>query len=185
VAREYFWDSINIDVSNAVETALSMLSTSVAGMQEVQVPVDEDRTVAASESWTFHQQWLPNQSHLYDPRTLARIRSGQSYTPEQIGTKREELAAMRSSVESIFRDVDAILTPTLPILPPTFAELDSNPEALRPRELLMLRNTRPWNVLGIPAISVPCGEMIGLQIAALEESTVLEIATEYERLRNS
>jgi aspartyl-tRNA(Asn)/glutamyl-tRNA(Gln) amidotransferase subunit A len=51
-----------------------------------------------------------------------------------------------------------------------------------------LRNTSPFNVLGLPAISVPCGFTtsglpIGLQIvgAPFAETTVLALAHAYER----
>jgi aspartyl-tRNA(Asn)/glutamyl-tRNA(Gln) amidotransferase subunit A len=81
-----------------------------------------------------------------------------------------------------------LLTPTVPIPPPRIAGLQKNPENLRPAELMMLRNTRPFNVWGIPAISVPCGFTkdgmpIGLQLAAApwREDLVLRAACAYER----
>jgi aspartyl-tRNA(Asn)/glutamyl-tRNA(Gln) amidotransferase subunit A len=57
-----------------------------------------------------------------------------------------------------------------------------------PGEGSMIRNTLPFNVLGIPTISVPCGFMssglpIGLQIsgAPLREAQVLALAHRYEQ----
>ena len=62
----------------------------------------------------------------------------------------------------------------------------------RPAELLLLRNTRPVNVWGLPAISVPCGKTkaglpIGFQIigAANRDTEVLQLAYTYEQFRNS
>jgi aspartyl-tRNA(Asn)/glutamyl-tRNA(Gln) amidotransferase subunit A len=53
---------------------------------------------------------------------------------------------------------------------------------------LLLRNTRPVNVWGLPAISVPCGFTtaglpIGLQIIGPQrrEDTVLKLAYAYEQ----
>jgi aspartyl-tRNA(Asn)/glutamyl-tRNA(Gln) amidotransferase subunit A len=53
---------------------------------------------------------------------------------------------------------------------------------------LLLRNTRPVNVWGLPAISIPCGFTaaglpIGLQIIGPQwrEDTVLQIAYAYEQ----
>ena len=52
----------------------------------------------------------------------------------------------------------------------------------------MLRNTRPFNALGLPTISVPCGFTraglpVGLQITGPhgDEATVLRLAHAYER----
>jgi len=68
------------------------------------------------------------------------------------------------------------------------AELKQNPDLLRPRELLLLRNTRPINVWGLPAISIPCGFTpaglpIGLQIIGPHwgEAKVLQLAHAYEQ----
>jgi aspartyl-tRNA(Asn)/glutamyl-tRNA(Gln) amidotransferase subunit A len=54
--------------------------------------------------------------------------------------------------------------------------------------MLRPRNTMPFNALGLPAISVPCGFTaaglpIGLQIAghAFDEASVLRIAHAYEQ----
>jgi Asp-tRNA(Asn)/Glu-tRNA(Gln) amidotransferase A subunit family amidase len=71
---------------------------------------------------------------------------------------------------------------------PAIAELKKDPEALRPAELRLLRNTRPFNVWGLPAISLPCGITktglpVGLQIAAApwREELVLRLASAYEK----
>jgi aspartyl-tRNA(Asn)/glutamyl-tRNA(Gln) amidotransferase subunit A len=67
-------------------------------------------------------------------------------------------------------------------------ELKEHPEHLRPQELLLLRNTRPANVWGLPAISIPCGFTktglpIGLQIIGPHEgeAKVLRLAHAYEQ----
>jgi Asp-tRNA(Asn)/Glu-tRNA(Gln) amidotransferase A subunit family amidase len=57
-----------------------------------------------------------------------------------------------------------VLTPTSPILPPTQEDL-AGPES-RTLELKMLRNTRPFNVLGWPTVTLPCGRMVGVQVSA-------------------
>jgi len=84
--------------------------------------------------------------------------------------------------------VDVLVTPTTPIPAPAIAELEENPDLLRPRELLLLRNTRPINVWGLPAISLPCGFTeaglpIGLQIIGPHcgEARVLQVANSYEQ----
>jgi Asp-tRNA(Asn)/Glu-tRNA(Gln) amidotransferase A subunit family amidase len=76
----------------------------------------------------------------------------------------------------------------MPMPAPAIEELKANPEQLRPAELRLLRNTRPFNVWGLPAISVPCGFTkgglpIGLQIAGphWREDLVLRVARTYER----
>ena len=88
----------------------------------------------------------------------------------------------------IFADVDLLVTPTTPVPAPLIAELKQNPDLLRPRELLLLRNTRPINVWGLPAISIPCGFTpaglpIGLQIVGPHwgEAKVLQLAHAYEQ----
>jgi Asp-tRNA(Asn)/Glu-tRNA(Gln) amidotransferase A subunit family amidase len=88
----------------------------------------------------------------------------------------------------MFEEVDVLLTPTVPIPPPVIADLREHPDTLRPQELLMLRNTRPFNVWGIPTISVPCGFTkdglpIGLQLAAApwREDVLLQAAYAYEQ----
>ena len=96
--------------------------------------------------------------------------------------------ASRDAIGKIFDEVDVLLTPTVPIPPPVIADLREHPDDLRPQELIMLRNTRPFNVWGIPTISVPCGFTndglpIGLQLAAapLREDVVLQAAHAYEQ----
>jgi len=77
---------------------------------------------------------------------------------------------------------------TVAVLPPRVDELVAHPEELRKREMPLLRNTRPFNALGLPTISVPCGVSksglpIGLQIsgAAGADATVFALAMEFEK----
>ncbi|MGC2540473.1 MAG: amidase family protein, partial [Candidatus Sulfotelmatobacter sp.] len=100
---------------------------------------------------------------------------------------RRQLDIERRRANDFFAEVDVLVTPTTPIPAPAIAELNKNPESLRPAELVLLRNTRPFNVWGLPAISVPCGFTktglpIGLQIAGArwQEDLVLRLAHAYE-----
>jgi Asp-tRNA(Asn)/Glu-tRNA(Gln) amidotransferase A subunit family amidase len=88
----------------------------------------------------------------------------------------------------LFEDVDLVLTPTTPTLAPSMAELQAAPGELRGKELVMLRNTRPFNVYGLPSISLNCGFSksglpIGLQISGAPgtEGAVLAVAHAYQQ----
>jgi aspartyl-tRNA(Asn)/glutamyl-tRNA(Gln) amidotransferase subunit A len=114
--------------------------------------------------------------------------SGADISKADYENSRTEHETARREIVAHFKNVDLLITPTLPVPPPTIAELKKDPSLLRPKEIVLLRNTRPWNVWGVPAISVPCGFThaglpIGLQITGppWREDLVLRMAYAYEQ----
>jgi len=188
VPRNHFWKDLDDEVARSIEEALSTLKSLVLEIRDITIPVDEDRTVFKGESYAFHEKYLSTKSDQYQPETLRRIRSGAGVSASEYILKLQELQTMRRSVRGFFKDVDLIVTPTSPVLPPRFSEIEADPSTLRPMELTMLRNTRPFNVLGLPTISVPCGFSknglpIGMQITGSlgNEALVLSLAHAYQR----
>lgn len=188
VPRAYFFDDLDSEVSAAMEHALNGIATLVAEVKEVHLDVPTDRKLQAAESWAYHAENIVKSPELYQPETLRRVRTGENISVAEYIEKRCELEMARRSIAKIFADVDVLVTPTTPIPAPAIAELKANPDALRPAELTLLRNTRPFNVWGLPAISVPCGFTqsglpIGLQIAGphWREDLVLRLAFAYEQ----
>jgi aspartyl-tRNA(Asn)/glutamyl-tRNA(Gln) amidotransferase subunit A len=193
VPRKFFFEELDADVASAINHALSGLATMGAELRDLELrglelPVATDRTLQKGEAYAFHAEFVARTPELYQPETLRRIRTGENVSPQKILECRRELEHARRDVATTFADVDVFVTPTTPIPAPLIAELKQNPELLRPRELLLLRNTRPINVWGLPAISIPCGFTpaglpIGLQIVGPHwgEATVLQLAHAYEQ----
>ncbi len=188
VPRSFFFDDLHSEIAAAVENAIEVFRALHAEIREVKLEVSTDRTLASAEAYAYHQSFVARSPELYQPATLARIHSGADISASDVLRARRELEASRDAFRKCFDEVDVLLTPTVPILPPAIADLREHPEDLRPRELIMLRNTRPFNVWGIPAISVPCGFTkdglpIGLQLAAApwREDVVLRAAHVYEQ----
>jgi aspartyl-tRNA(Asn)/glutamyl-tRNA(Gln) amidotransferase subunit A len=188
VPRAFFFEELDAEVEAAVEEALRVLQRLTADMKEVTLAVNTDRTLQSAESYAYHRQRVEKSPELYHPETLRRIRSGESVSPSERERAAGELEQARREIKNVFRDVDVLVTPTTPIPAPSLSELQQNPELLRPRELELLRNTRPVNVWGLPAISVPCGFTkaglpMGLQIIGPHwgEERVLRLAHAYEQ----
>jgi aspartyl-tRNA(Asn)/glutamyl-tRNA(Gln) amidotransferase subunit A len=188
VPRKFFYQDLDPEVASAVEQALAVLRAISGGWREIEVDIPTDRTLQAAESYAYHAEFVSRSPELYQPETLRRIRKGEDINASEIEQRRRELGQIRSEIRNVFKDVDALVTPTTPIPAPAIAELKEDPDLLRPRELLLLRNTRPVNVWGLPAISVPCGFTaaglpIGLQIIGphWREDTVLRLAYAYEQ----
>jgi aspartyl-tRNA(Asn)/glutamyl-tRNA(Gln) amidotransferase subunit A len=191
IPRKHFYDDLDDEVRAAVEQAIALIRTLVAEVRDVQIEVSNDRTVQAAESFAYHAENVALTPELYQPETLRRIRSGESISAAEYIQRRLELDRQRRGAQEFFADVDLLVTPTMPIPAPAIADLKKDPAALRPAELALLRNTRPFNVWGLPAISVPCGRTksglpIGLQIAGLHwrEDLVLRLAYAYEQAVN-
>jgi aspartyl-tRNA(Asn)/glutamyl-tRNA(Gln) amidotransferase subunit A len=188
VVREYFFDELDAEVAAAMEQALRVIVSLGAEVKEVRVDVPTDRTLQAAESFAYHAENVGRSPELYQAETVRRIRSGEGVSAAEYIRCRGELEVARRNIGAVFADVDVLVTPTMPMPAPAIADLKKDPEALRPAELRLLRNTRPFNVWGLPAISVPCGFTesglpIGLQIAGAHwrEDLVLRVAWAYER----
>jgi len=188
VPREYFFDDLDPEVAAAVEHALGEIKTLVRSIEEVRLDVPTDRTLQMAEAYAYHAQSVAQNPELYQPETARRIRTGEKISAAQYIGQRRELEQARRKIEAIFAGVDLLVTPTTPIPAPEIADLKSDPENLRPAELKLLRNTRPFNVWGLPAISLPCGFThaglpLGLQIAGphWREDLVLRLAHAYEQ----
>lgn len=188
VPRKYFFEDIDPEVASAMEHALDVLKTLAASVLDIDLTVPTGTVLLAGEAYAYHADFITRSPELYQPETLRRLRNGAKTTAEELARLRSELVQTRNDADKLFESVDLWVTPTTPVPAPAIAELTKNPELLRPRELLLLRNTRPVNMWGLPAISVPCGFTaaglpIGLQIVGPHwgEARVLQLAHAYEQ----
>ncbi|MWV65004.1 Asp-tRNA(Asn)/Glu-tRNA(Gln) amidotransferase subunit GatA [Halorubrum sp. JWXQ-INN 858] len=91
-------------------------------------------------------------------------------------------AWVRQEFDAAFEDVDAIASPTMPVLPFELGESLDDPL----RMYLADANTTPANLANLPAISVPAGEADGLPVGLqfvgpkFDEATVIRAASAVE-----
>jgi aspartyl-tRNA(Asn)/glutamyl-tRNA(Gln) amidotransferase subunit A len=188
VPRKFFYEELDPEIASTMEQGLATLRTLGGDLSEIELDVPTDRTLQTAEAYAYHAEFVSRSPELYLPETLRRIRKGEDIGSEEVELRRRELEKIRGEIGRVFEDVDVLVTPTTPVPAPTIAELKENPDLLRPRELLLLRNTRPVNAWGLPAISIPCGFTaaglpIGLQIIGphWREGRVLRLAYAYEQ----
>ncbi len=188
VPRQFFWEELDSEVASAAQEALGALKKLTSGARDVNIPIPADMSIFRSEPFAYHQKYLAQHSDEYDPDTLRRIRSGAEVTATECIEGYRKLWQHRRDVLRVFEEADLLITPTTPMLPPKVAALQAAPQELRPTEIRMLRNTRPFNVFGLPSISIPCGisqsgSPIGIQISGPPggEGTVLALAHAFER----
>jgi len=190
IARAYFWEELHPEVREAMSTALGALGKLATSQQEVEIPTGGEfsGTVLFAEAYAYHEKNVAAHPELYHPATLTRIRAGAEVSTSAYIAARRELEKARRATPKIFEGVDILVTPTAPVPPGKISELLGEPDKLRARELLMLRNTRPFNVLGLPTISIPCGFTkgglpIGMQLTGPMggEAAVLSLAHAYEQ----
>ena len=90
---------------------------------------------------------------------------------------------IRQEFETVFQEVDALITPTSPVVAFPLGE-----KTLDPVQMYLIDVcTVPVNIAGLPAISIPCGFSQGLPVGMqligphLSESRLLSIASTYEQ----
>jgi Asp-tRNA(Asn)/Glu-tRNA(Gln) amidotransferase A subunit family amidase len=188
VARSHFFAELDPEIAAAVERALETLRGLATEIRDVELEVDDDRTVFRAESYAFHREAVERSPELFQAETLRRLRTGAAILAHDYIDQHRHLQSMRRGAPALFSDVDLIVTPTTVIAAPSFADIEADLESLRPRELVLMRNTRMFNILGTPTISVPCGATatglpIGLQIigAPGADAAVLQLAAAFER----
>jgi aspartyl-tRNA(Asn)/glutamyl-tRNA(Gln) amidotransferase subunit A len=169
-----------------VNEALQLLRRLTGSIRDVELPTYNALPVAAAEAYAFHAPFFTKTPQLYQAPTRRRLELGSTVSAAAYIEGRRELDRLRHAVTAVFSTVDLLVTPTAAILPTTIQEALAN--AADPGPALSLRNTRPFDIYGLPSISIPCGFSrsglpIGLEISGprIGESMVLALAHAYEQ----
>lgn len=194
IPRTYFFDRIAPEVESAVRSALKRLEKLGVRLVEVDMPTARAqgeifRDIVASEAYFWHERYLKTQGDNYGADVRERLEFGSRVLYVDYARAQRARGVIKMECDAIFDSVDVMITPTVPIAAPGIGE--STVKWGKVTEALgstLTRFTRPFNLAGLPAISIPCGFTagglpIGMQIAgrALDESTVLRVAYAYEQ----
>jgi aspartyl-tRNA(Asn)/glutamyl-tRNA(Gln) amidotransferase subunit A len=188
VPRDFFYAGLDSEIKEAVEQALAVLEKLGTAIRDIKMEVSSDRTVIRSEAYAYHSENVAKHPELYLPETLAKLRMGASIDTATYIKAHHQIEQLRREIPKLFAAVDVLVTPTTPVPPSRIEELPADFDKLLAWESVMFRNTRPFNLSGLPTISVPCGFTktglpIGLQIsgAPWRESVVLRLAHAYQQ----
>ena len=194
VVKEYFEAPLDAEVETAVRAALAQLSEMGAIITEVSFPMFFDSqaisgTILMSEAAAYHRDLLSTDGDKFTPSVRLRLEAGLFVTAADYLKAQQARAKFNYEMSRLFQEVDLLAGPSEPITaPPILASEVTIGDSSVGTTGALTQYTRPYNISGTPAISVPCGFSaegmpIGLQLAGrpFDEATVLRAAHAYEQ----
>ncbi len=185
-AGEYVEQS-DAQVLQAVEDAGKVLEGLGAVVEKVDVSFLRQAALAngvmtPADGAAYHRDRLAEHSDWFGPDVRQRLETGRAFTATDYILARKTQSEMKHRLGRFFAEYDALLIPTTAITAPPIEGEDAVEQANR-----LTRFTSPFNLSGLPAISLPCGFSreglpIGLQIVsgAWREAAILCLARAYE-----
>lgn len=186
VPTNYFFDEIDAEVDAAVREAARVFTTLGASVTEAALPRSDllaaQRAILLTDAAAYHREHLRERAADIGADVLTRLRAGQTFTGMDYAQARRDRDELRRVWLGVLGAYDVILSPTTLIAAPPRDGQDAVAAAQR-----LTANTLPFNLTGLPAISIPCGFTqgglpIGLQLAAgpWRERLLLRVARAYE-----
>ena len=150
--------------------------------------VAREAGIISAEAYMLHRDRLQSHGHLYDPRVGPRIAAGADVRAHHYagGLARLRELVQRYAADLASVDADAVLTPTVGILPPRIADLQDN-DAYLAANAQAFRLTEFANRLDLPSISLPGSPAqprpIGLLVTGRRggDADLLDLAVRVER----
>ena len=187
-----YFDDVDPEVAKAVEDAIALLAKLTKGVGEGTLPgiTHLGSLGTLGETYAWHEQYFKNAPAKYMLAERRRLQAAAENPPRAADYIRAkwELESVRRKVDDAFNNFDLVVMPTQRILPPTLNELIGKVNDNKTANPRVNSNCSPFNVFGLPAISIPCGYSksglpIGLMIAGphFAEGKVLALAKAYEQ----
>ena len=195
VCRNHFFERNQQDVERAVERAIDDLAARGATVHEFRLPLLEYGlgaifAIELASSTAYHDVSLrAGRTPHFQPDVRSLVEIGRFVTAPDYLKAEQYRTVLMEALRKVFDTVDVVLGPTTPITAWKVGEWTVDVGGKQESVLAASwRFTYPYNLTGLPAISVPCGFdrnrlPIGLQIAGrpFDELTVLRVAHAYER----
>jgi aspartyl-tRNA(Asn)/glutamyl-tRNA(Gln) amidotransferase subunit A len=190
ICREYFFDEVHADILLKVDAAIARLESLGAEIQEIVIPGLKEaqwavRIITQSEGYSFHKPMFQRLAEQYGEDVKYRLNFGQQVTAD------DYLKAQRIRKQFVQKAILAMENVDLLVSPmnhnPPFSINSVSPEDAI-NNMFRLAKAPIANLLGFPALSLPCGFIpgnlpVGLQMIGkpFAEKQLLQIGELYER----
>ncbi len=193
IPKTLFFERLDAEVRAAVLAAARALGDLGAAVEEIPLPKMAHAgpavfAIISAEAMAYHERYLKTRPAEYGADVRTRLLTGQFLLATQYLKAQRARQLIRAELDAALSRVDALLIPTTPIPAPRIEDrtvtVDGVTEDAR---AWLTRCTRPVNLTGHPALSVPCGLTaeglpIGLQLVGrhFNEGMLLRIGAAYE-----
>ena len=183
-----FIDESDAEVLEAVYKSTRILEKQGAIITEVNMDFLREAALAngimtQADGAAFHRERLKEHPDWFGADVRLRLETGAAFTSSEYSLARRTQVEITRRFELLFDEYDALILPTTPIPAPV---LEGENAIERARQLT--RFTAPFNLSGLPALSIPCGFTteglpIGLQIVsrAWNEAGVLRTGYTFQQ----
>jgi aspartyl-tRNA(Asn)/glutamyl-tRNA(Gln) amidotransferase subunit A len=188
LATGAFIETSDAEVLDAIRDAAKVFESLGCNIREVDMSWLQEAALAnklmtQSDGAAVHRDRLKEHPEMFGDDIHRRLEDGANTPLADYILARRTQAEIKKRFEQFFESYDFLLTPTTPIPAPTIEGHDAVEQAGR-----LTRFTAPFNLAGLPALSLPCGFTksglpIGLQIVsrAWGEFKVLNAGYAYEQ----
>jgi aspartyl-tRNA(Asn)/glutamyl-tRNA(Gln) amidotransferase subunit A len=191
IHADYFGENLDPEVREAVGGAVRDLEK--LGLERLDVSIPEVRyqgtcrdVVLYVEAAAYYEASLRKTPEGFSESARELLQLGSLIRGTEYLTAQRARRRVLQAFREAFDRFDVLVTPTVPVTAPRIGEETlSNGEELRPA---LLRLVTPFNTVGFPALSLPCGYTeaglpVGLQLAArpYKEALLLKVAHAYEQ----
>lgn len=213
IPKEYFAEGLDAGVRASIENAINELRRSGAEIVDISLPssayalacyyvimpaevsanlarFDGVRYGLHESRNVLHEEYLASRTNGFGREVRRRIMLGtyvlsSGYYDAYYAQAQKVRALLRKEFDEAFKNVDVILTPTAPTVAFPFGEKAEDPLTMYLSDIY----TVPVNLAGLPALSVPCGNVDGLPVGLqmigrpFEDKFLLALGKKYEALR--
>ncbi len=194
IPRDFFFQDVDSEVISCVDAAIAELGRQGISIEPVSIPTIRyaptlSWVIIGAEAYSNHEQTFKTRYADYgrDIRSNLEI---VAFTLANHYLKAQRVRRLLTQeIMAVLKKVDAIITPTTPV---PAIKIGERAFRVGEREINVAgglnRLTSPFNLAGVPALSMPCGFTpsglpVGVQMVGrpFDEVTLLSLAAAYER----
>jgi aspartyl-tRNA(Asn)/glutamyl-tRNA(Gln) amidotransferase subunit A len=191
-----FFENIQEEVKETLFKSIRVFENLGAKIKIISIPFMEGileacRVVTRSEAYVINKELALTPNNLLGEQIRERILQGADYkASDYVEAQQIKNEAIRC-FDQWFEEVDVILTPTIPILPPNIGEeevqINDSMENVRGS---LIRLTCPTNLIGLPSLTIPCGFSedvpVGMQLIGkrFDEANLYRFGYAFEQAAN-